>query len=313
MQIGRRSLFFSSLMAPVIGFAADTQAADGAPAAGGILSLPNNRNILKGYAKSSIGQMHYRYVEPARDTGKPPLVFFHPNPFSGIYFNPSLVEFGKDRRAIAFDSPGYGESARPDKPATMEDVARIIGEALDDMGYGKSGKKVDVTGFHTGAYIAPELAVQRPDLVRRVVISGVPFWEGKLREEKRAELLVDHPVTDDGASIMSEWNRWAKRRPPGLSLERAYEIATSAMVAGPHIHWAYVGVINYNARPRFEKLEQPTLLLNPSGDALAVTTRLVLPLLKNGKLIERPDLPHQIYDLAVEETGRTYREFLDAA
>lgn len=312
MRMDRRSLFVASLMAPVVGFGSEAGAAEGGKGES-INSLPNNRNILKAYAKSSIGQIHYRYVAPAQDTGKLPLVFFHPNPFSGIYFNPSLVEFGKDRLAIAFDSPGYGESARPDKPATMEEVAKIFGEALDDMGYGKSGKKVDVTGFHTGGYIAPELAVQRPDLVRRVVLSGVPFWEGKLREEKRAELLVDHPVFEDGSSLMYEWNRWAARRPKGLSLARAYEIATSAMVAGPHVHWAYYGVINYDARPQFQKLQQPTLLLNPSGEALAETTRLAKPLIKNSVLIERPDLPHQIFDLAVAEIGKIYREFLDKA
>lgn len=312
MSIDRRALMLASL-APLVGLGGGAHAAEPAPGSNGSPPPPSRGLIRKGYAKSSIGQMHYRFVDPPADTGKAPLVFFHPNPFSGIYFNPSLEELGADRRTIAFDSPGYGESARPPKPATMEEVARYMAEALEDMGYGKGRGPVDVTGFHTGAYIASELAAARPDLVRRAVLSGVPFWEGEYREQRRKELLVDHPIAEDGSSVMYEWNRWVARRNPLLPMERAYEIFTSAVIPGVHIWWAYYGVINYQARPRFPLIKAPVLLLNPSGEALAVTTRAVLPLLANGKLIERPDLPHQIYDLAVAEVGRIYREFLDGA
>lgn len=311
MQVDRRALILASF-AQAIGVGTEAAGQTGAPGSAGTPPPKSKGLIRKAYARSSIGQMHYRFVNPPTDTGKTPVVFFHPNPFSGVYFDPTLEELGSDRKTIAFDSPGYGESARPAKPATMEEVAKYMAEALEDMGYGKNGRKVDVSGFHTGAYIAPELAAARPDLVRRVVLSGVPFWEGDLRESKRKELLVDHPVTEDGASVMNEWNRWVAHRNKMLPLDRAYAIFASAIVPGPYIWWAYDGVINYNARPRFPLVQAPVLLINPSGEALAVTTRLAAPLFKYGKLMEVPELPHQIFDLAVPQVGRMYRDFLDA-
>lgn len=70
--------------------------------------------------------------------------------------------------------------------------------------------------------------------------------------------------------------------------------------------------VNYDARPRFAATRQPTLLVNPNGEFLAVTTRRALPLLQDGKLLEVPHLPHQMYDLAVDAVGKIYRDFLDA-
>jgi pimeloyl-ACP methyl ester carboxylesterase len=268
--------------------------------------------VKKAYVDSTWGQMHYRYASPTGRAKRTPVVFFHPNPFSGVYFVYTLEELGRDRMAIAFDTPGYGESARPPSPQPMERLAESFAVALENMGYGRGRGKVDVSGFHTGAYIASELAAQRPDLVRRVVLSGVPFWENELRESKRRELLVDEPLTEDGAFVMKEWKIWAAGRNKMLPLTRGHEFFLEAVVPGQHIWWAYHAVVNYDARPRYGLIEQPVLLVNPSGEELAATTRLVQPLLKNCRVVEAPELPHQIYDLAVDAVGEIYREFLDA-
>jgi pimeloyl-ACP methyl ester carboxylesterase len=268
--------------------------------------------VRKAYADSTWGQIHYRYVKPAQPTNKTPVVFFHPNPFSGAYFNYTLEELGRDRMAIAFDTPGYGESATPPEPQTIEALAAAFALALENMGYGgKTGRKVDVSGFHTGAYIAPELAASRPDLVRRVVLSGVPFWEGELLESKSRTLLVDKPLTEDGAFAMLEWNSWAAHRNKFLPLERGHELFTQAVISGHKIWWAYYGVCKYSPRPRFSAITQPVLLIIPSGEEMQKTTRLAIPYLKHVKVIEAPQLQHQIFDLEVPSVGRLYREFLD--
>lgn len=267
--------------------------------------------VRKAYADSIWGQIHYRYVKPS-STSRTPVVFFHPNPFSSVYFTYTLEELGRDRMAIAFDTPGYGESTRPPKPQPMERLAESFAVALENMGFGRGRGQVDASGFHTGAYIASELAAARPDLVRRVVVSGVPFWEGELRETKRKQLLVDEPLTEDGAFVQKEWRIWAAGRNKLLPIERGHELFCEAVIPGQQIWWAYYAVVNYDARLRFAAINQPMLLINPSGEALAQTTRLVLPLLRNGRILERPELPHQIYDLAVDEVGKMYREFLDS-
>jgi pimeloyl-ACP methyl ester carboxylesterase len=73
---------------------------------------PARRGLVrKGYVDGPWGQVHYHVVKPARDAGRTAVVFFHPNPFSAIYFDYTLEALGTDRVAIAFDTPGYGQSA----------------------------------------------------------------------------------------------------------------------------------------------------------------------------------------------------------
>jgi pimeloyl-ACP methyl ester carboxylesterase len=309
METGRRSVLLGSLAAAAL--AEMAQAMPDPARFKGKPPPPLRGEIKKAYVDSTWGQMHYRYVRPEHGGRRTPVVFFHPNPFSGLYFNYTLEELGRDRVAIAFDTPGYGESARPPEPQTMEALAQSFALALEKMGYGRGRGQVDVSGFHTGAYVASELAASRPDLVRRVVLSGVPFWEGELRETKRRLLLVDEPLTDDGAFIRKEWESWAVHRNKLLPIERGLELFTQAVIPGQHIWWAYYAVVNYNARPRFAQIRQPVLLVIPGGGALDPTTRAVYPLLKKGRMLVAPDLPHQIFDLAVDFVGATYRDFLD--
>ncbi len=127
-------------------------------------------------------------LEPG-EGDKTPVALFHQNPKSAEEYRPLTERVGRDRLAIAFDTPGYGESERPDEPQNMVRLAGAMVDALEALGYGDSGKgKVDVFGFHTGVFIASELAVQRPDLVRRVVLSGIAYYPQKYRDERLASL-----------------------------------------------------------------------------------------------------------------------------
>lgn len=267
--------------------------------------------VRKGYASTPIGQIHYRMVTPAKDTGKPAIVFFHPNPFSSLYFVHMLEEMGQDRVAIAFDTPGYGESDKPKSPLSMEQLTKGLAAALESLGYGEKGKgKVDVSGYHTGAYVATEITAARPDLVRRAVLVGVPFWEGEELEKQRKRLLVDKPLTEEPEHVLKEWKEWVTNRNPNIPLQRAYDVFVESLRSGSDIWWAYNAVLNYDARARFQIITQPVLLLNTAG-GLAQFTRNILPLLKKGKIIEVPELTNGIWDVGADVLGRYMRDYLD--
>jgi len=267
--------------------------------------------VRKGYATTPIGQIHYRIVSPAKDTAKTPIVFFHPNPFSSLYFVYMLEEMGQDRVAIAFDTPGYGESDKPKAPHSMEQLTKGMAAAIESLGFGEKGKgKVDVSGYHTGAYIATEIAAARPDLVRRAVLVGVPFWEGEELEKQRKQLLVDKPLTEEPEHVLKEWKAWVTNRNPNIPLQRAYDVFVESLRSGSDIWWAYNAVLNYDARARFKSITQPVLLLNTAG-GLAPFTRNVLPLLKKGKIVEVPELTNGIWDVGADVLGRYMRDYLD--
>lgn len=77
---------------------------------------------------------------------------------------------GRDRSIYAPDLPGCGESDAPASRATAGDYSAAIGDFLDSMRL----RQIDVLGYHAGALVAIELAIARPQQVRRLVLVGLP-------------------------------------------------------------------------------------------------------------------------------------------
>ena len=69
-------------------------------------------------------------------------------------------------RTIVFDWPGIGRSSTPAVPLTVTGLTRVVGSAVDELGY----ESVDILGFSLGGLIAQQLAHDRPDLVRRMAL-----------------------------------------------------------------------------------------------------------------------------------------------
>ena len=77
---------------------------------------PNN--VKRAYVDGRYGQMHYRIAVPpqADTTEHPPIIFFHQSPSSGRPFEGLVSEMGRDRIAMAVDTPGFGDSDAPPSP-----------------------------------------------------------------------------------------------------------------------------------------------------------------------------------------------------
>ncbi|MBT5564587.1 MAG: alpha/beta fold hydrolase [Rhodospirillaceae bacterium] len=271
------------------------------------------KGLVRGkYADSSSGQVHFHIVNSAVETDKIPFVIFHPNPYSGLYFSYLLEDLGRDRSALAPDTPGYGNSTKPSAPLSMKELGEAMAAALENLGYGENGKgQVDVSGYHTGAYIATELAAARPDLVRRVVLIGVPFWQGDELEKQRAELTKPTPVDDAGKVLEDKWRFAVSGRNPLVPLDRAYDLFIESLQSGSDVGWAYTAVLGFDAETQFAAITQPVLLLNTHG-GLREETRAVLPYLQNGRLVEEPGLTHGIFDVGAPVLGKHLRAFLDS-
>ena len=123
--------------------------------------------VRRSYIDGPFGQLHLRIARPAEDTGKPTLMCFHMSPMSGRIYENFLADMGTDRVAIAPDTPGYGASDAPPSPPEIIDYSKAMAHAIDVLGL--SGP-VDVMGYHTGAKVALELAILRPQQIRRLVL-----------------------------------------------------------------------------------------------------------------------------------------------
>lgn len=71
-----------------------------------------------------------------------------------------------DREIITFDLPGTGRSTLPRRPMRMGQIAAVVGELIDALGYAR----VDVLGYSFGGAVAQELAFREPSKVGRLLL-----------------------------------------------------------------------------------------------------------------------------------------------
>lgn len=270
--------------------------------------------VRKGYVDSTMGQLHYRTVTPAKAT-RTPIAFLPPNPSTSLYFVYMMEDLGTDRDAIAFDLPGYGASDKPKAPPSMEEYAAAIATGLERLGYGERGKgKVDITGYHTGAYVAIQLLASRPDLFGRGVLLGVPFWQGEKLDRMRKRLVDERPaeegVSEDGRHVDANWTSTVVNRNKYMPLERSNDLFVERLRGGVVTWWAYAADVNFDAPKALKSITQPVLVLNTHGD-LHPETKATAELIRHVTYVDVPELTNAIFDVGHEFLSAKMREYLD--
>ena len=83
-------------------------------------------------------------------------------------WDPALLDaLAVDRRVVALDNVGVGASTGT-TPSTVEAMAHDAIAFLEAMSF----QRVDLLGFSIGSFVAQEIALIRPDLLRRVVLAA---------------------------------------------------------------------------------------------------------------------------------------------
>jgi pimeloyl-ACP methyl ester carboxylesterase len=83
-------------------------------------------------------------------------------------WDPALVDaLAANRRVITFDNVGVGATTGS-TPSTIEAMAHDAISFLEAMDF----QQIDLLGFSIGSFIAQEIALIRPDLIRRVVLAS---------------------------------------------------------------------------------------------------------------------------------------------
>ena len=244
---------------------------------------------------------------PAAATATP-MICLSPNPMAGRYYRLFMAELGRDRVMIAPDYPGLGQSDAPEAMLDLGGYADGMAEVLDALGYGdEGGRKVDVCGYHTGAMVAVELAIRRPDLVRKLVLAGIPYYEPRERQRMYEENVVAKELKDDFDSLRGSWEFTVSTRQEGVTIERGYDNFVDLLQQRFITHWAYHAVFTYPAEVQAPKVTQPVLILNTHG-SLETETRAMAPLFSDATLIEIPELHHGVFDVGAKVLARHVRE-----
>src|SRR6266550_9502866 len=83
-------------------------------------------------------------------------------------WDPALVDaLAADSRVVAFDNVGVGATTGT-TPRTIDAMAHDAIAFLEAMEF----QRVDLLGFSIGSFVAQEIALIRPDLLRRLVLAS---------------------------------------------------------------------------------------------------------------------------------------------
>ena len=256
------------------------------------------------YLRLNSGQVHL--LETGKRDWRAPLYCLHATAYSGQTFTPLMEQFAGRRRVVAPDTPGYGGSDRPSKRWTLARYAEAIGQVIEAA----EGGPTDVLGYHTGALVAAEVAIRRPELIRRLVLIGVPFYLGDDRRERLASLAKRSRLTEDAGQFADRWEYLVKNRAEGISLERGFANFVDELRAYPHEWWAHDAAFTYEAEKRLPLVTQRVLILNPDNH-LSAPSRQAAALMPDCQLVELPHLSNGIFDVAAPEIAGRMEEFLE--
>ena len=133
------------------------------------------------------------YVEQYGDPDGPatPLLLLHGGLFDiELQFGALLPGLSSGRRVIAVEFQGHGHTNDLDRPFSSAAFAGDVLGVLDHVGL----NCVDVFGFSVGGAVALELAVRRPERVRRLIASSVSFRASGMRGSENAQAVGEMKV-----------------------------------------------------------------------------------------------------------------------
>jgi pimeloyl-ACP methyl ester carboxylesterase len=271
------------------------------------LPQPAVVHVRRSYAESRQGQIHLSTAYPSGGgfDERTPVVCLHHSGGSSRLFSPVLRELGHDRSVYAPDLPGHGYSDPGSSKATVADLAAAIGDFIESLRL----RSVDIAGYQLGALVAAELAISRPQMIRRVLMWGVPSYSA----QDRASLLQNVPspgTRDDGSDVSDEWRRILERRGPGATIAALSDELSDRLRSGNSGARSFIAMVEYPTSERLPLVKQSSLVLRLKDEFWdhSGRARASLP---NGSMLDLPDYGQGFLSAAPQRFTSVAREFFD--
>lgn len=259
--------------------------------------------VRRWFADAAEGQIHGRVA--GSGGAQPPLFCFHMSPRSGHYYEALLTALAGDRQVFAPDTPGYGESYKPAERLDVPGYARAMASMIDGMAF----ETVDLLGDHTGTKVAIELARQRPDLVRRVVMNTAGVYSA---EEQRAwqGKMGTIEVQGDGSHYAALWDRYQNLNRGKLTPDQIAFRFYETIRAGPCMWWGPRAANMYLLGEVLPGVAQEIFLICSDEDSLIEPSRRGAKLLRNGHYKEYAGLGNSMMEHRVADVAGDIDAFL---
>lgn len=233
--------------------------------------------LWRDYVSVDGGQLHYQCNA---DADTVPLLVQHDAASSIGTVEAITQSFVGRRTVLAFDMPGSGDSDRiiPEENVEVGVYAATLAEALEQLDL----PPVDFYGMWGGGFVGLDLAIQKPNQVRKLIMSNVFQHTGAEQADIVANYTPDISPVWHGGHLMQCWHQmrdqgiyypWFNRtqqgviwRDPFLATDMVHERVCSLLKAGNMYRTAYQAHFIY---PTYEKLAMtpvPTLLATSEWD-----------------------------------------------
>jgi pimeloyl-ACP methyl ester carboxylesterase len=232
--------------------------------------------------------------------GTVPVVFFQHFRGNLDNWDPALVDdIAAEREVILLDASGVGLSTGT-VPTSFQEFGRDALAFVDALGL----TEVDLFGFSIGGFVAQEVALQRPHLVRRMILAGTGPQGGREMhgwvDEARAHAMKDVQGPEDVLYLFftpSQESQNKGKEFVGRIFTRTEgrdttpDLAARDAQAGAIIEW---GIRDVAKLARLANITAPTLVANGDNDIMVPTVNsyLLAGHLPNAKLSIYPGANH---------------------
>jgi pimeloyl-ACP methyl ester carboxylesterase len=264
------------------------------------------------YAHRRLGRAH---------PGIPPLVLLQHFRGNLDNWDPALVDaLAVTREVILFDNAGVGGSTGT-TPRTVTAMAHDALRFLEALEL----REVDMLGFSLGGFVAQELVLIRPRLVRRLVLAGTGPQGGEdmhgFADDVHASATRDEPGAEDLLALFferSETSVAAGREFVQRIFARTEERDADTTLATRDAQLDAIhtwGIPDPSKLGRLAGITQPVLVAGGVGDRMVPTpnSRLLADRLPDARLRIYPDAGHGFLFQHPAEFAAEIEAFLSAA
>jgi pimeloyl-ACP methyl ester carboxylesterase len=278
-----------------------------------------------GYADASVKRVAaenaIEYAYRDLGAGDVPLVLLQHFRGNLDNWDPALVDaLASDRRVVAFDNVGVGATTGV-TPNTVEAMAHGGIAFLEAMNF----ERVDLLGFSIGSFVAQEIALIRPDLLRRVVLAssapqgaaGMHGWApevigavGQPETSPQSYLSVFFAPTKTSLEAGQE----AAGRIFGRTTNRDEPTSWQTRQAQYDAVCTW-GIPNHSLLERVSAIDLPVFVANGDSDPMILPrySYLLAGLLPNARLTIYPDSAHGFLFQHHSEFAADVHAFLEEA
>ncbi|WP_019832382.1 alpha/beta fold hydrolase [Sphingomonas sp. PR090111-T3T-6A] len=229
--------------------------------------------------------------------GGVPLVFNQHFTGTMDYWDPAVTDgLARDREVILFNNAGVASSSG-ETPGSFQEMGANAIAFIRALGL----DKVDVLGFSIGGFVAQEITLQAPELVRKLILVGTGTRGADMSASRSAEIFSGSYDPPEHLWLSVHFTPSAASQAAGLAFlerklrrqDRDPEVSEQTVNAQREAIGKYIapseGVLDY-----LKTIRQPVLVVQGSNDVIIPTQHsyVLQQTLPDAQLILYPDANH---------------------